>query len=75
MALTPLDTTPAKCRCAVSAYMATLDGDDLALFTSWLEDNRLEASRISAHLRGQEPPVRLYPDSIRRWRRGECNCG
>ncbi|WP_427130337.1 hypothetical protein [Pseudarthrobacter sp. S9] len=72
--LTQLEAAPATCKCAVSAYMATLDYEDRVLFTSWLDDEQLEASRISAHLRDQTPSVRLYPDSIRRWRRRECSC-
>jgi hypothetical protein len=72
--LTPLQPAPAACKCAVAKYLAVLDPDDTALFTSWLEDETIRASDITAHLKTQDPPANVGSDSIRRWRRRECSC-
>lgn len=72
--LTPLAAPPKPCKCGICAYRATLDSDDVALFTSWLEDETISSATITRHLANQDPPVHLSGDGILRWRRREAAC-
>ena len=72
--LTPLGSKPQPCKCSICAYTATLDADDRALFTSWIEDESIAATAISKHLASQDEPVFMGADVILRWRRQETAC-
>ena len=72
--LTPLGNRPQACKCGICAYRSTLDADDRATLTAWLEDENIAAPVISKHLAAQETPTYLGIDGILRWRRRETAC-
>ena len=58
--------------CTVGLMLNELDVDSAKALQAWLEDGGLTASDLSDHLRARGVP--LGESTIRRHRRGRCQC-
>lgn len=65
-------SSPYSTRCTVAKILTTLPKDDHGLLSAALANDEFLASQIGRALRMEGHKVR--DDSVRRHRRGECNC-